>query len=754
MIKLIDKKVWFKNEILVDEKAIDIEEFEGKLNTITGQILKSHNTSGDMENLKINFDALASHDITYVGVIQTARASGLKKFNKPYVLTNCHNSLCAVGGTLNDDDHLFGLTAAKKYGGIYVPQNQAVIHQYMRERMAKCGSMILGTDSHTRYGALGTISIGEGGGEIVKQLLDDTYDIKFPKVICVYLEGSVRKGIGPQDVALALIREVFKNGFAKNNILEFIGDGVHGLSVDFRNGVDVMTTETACLSSIWKTDEKVLDYYKTHKREKDFKALAPRGVACYDGMVYINLAEIESMIALPFHPSNAYTIKELNANLEEILAQTERKANKQIDNKNVKLDLRSKIVDGRLKVDQGEIAGCSGGMYENIKACMNILKGKKLTNDYYSLNIYPASTPIYTRIMEEGIGVELMKSGAIIKTAFCGPCFGAGDVPATGSLSIRHTTRNFPNREGSKPIDGQIASVALMDARSIAATSLNGGYLTAATDIDFDELENTYVFDEAPYSRVFDGYEKENSKEELIEGPNIEAWPEFHELKENLLLQVAAVIDDEVTTTDELIPSGEASTYRSNPILMSEFTLSRREPKYLDRAKATRKIEDERFELENKKNRKLSKELESLITNVLEMSEEEVIEKTTIGSVIYANKPGDGSAREQAASCQRVLGGRANIAVEYATKRYRSNMINWGLLPFTTDEKLSDILENGDYIYIENIRESIISGRVKILAKLIKKNSIKLMNLNLDISAEERKVLLDGCLINFYKNKL
>ncbi|MGL4989752.1 MAG: hydratase [Sarcina sp.] len=754
MIKLIDKKVWFKNEVLIDGKSVNIKEEEGRLNTITGQILKAHNTSGDMENLKINFDALASHDITYVGVIQTARASGLKKFNKPYVLTNCHNSLCAVGGTLNDDDHLFGLTAAKKYGGIYVPQNQAVIHQYMRERMAKCGSMILGTDSHTRYGALGTISIGEGGGEIVKQLLDDTYDIKFPKVICVYLEGSVRKGIGPQDVALALIREVFKNGFAKNNILEFIGDGVHGLSVDFRNGIDVMTTETACLSSIWKTDEKVLEYYKIHKREKDFKLLAPEELACYDGMVYINLAEIESMIALPFHPSNAYTIKELNANLEEILEKVERKANKQIDNKNIKLDLRSKIVNGKLKVDQGEIAGCSGGMYENIKACTNILKGKKLTNDYYSLNIYPASTPIYTRIMEEGIGVELMKSGAIIKTAFCGPCFGAGDVPATGSLSIRHTTRNFPNREGSKPIDGQIASVALMDARSIAATSLNGGYLTPATDIDFDELENTYVFDEAPYSRVFDGYKKENSKEKLIEGPNIEAWPEFHELKENLLLQVAAVIDDEVTTTDELIPSGEASTYRSNPILMSDFTLSRREPDYLNRAKEIRKLEDERFELENKKERKLSKELENVITNVLEMSEEEVIEKTTIGSVIYANKPGDGSAREQAASCQRVLGGRANIAIEYATKRYRSNMINWGLLPFTTDEKLADILENGDYIYIENIRESIISGRVKILAKLIKKNSIKLMNLNLDISDEERKVLLDGCLINFYKNKL
>ncbi|MGL5766271.1 MAG: hydratase, partial [Sarcina sp.] len=715
MIKLIDKKVWFKNEVLIDGKSVNIKEEEGRLNTITGQILKAHNTSGDMENLKINFDALASHDITYVGVIQTARASGLKKFNKPYVLTNCHNSLCAVGGTLNDDDHLFGLTAAKKYGGIYVPQNQAVIHQYMRERMAKCGSMILGTDSHTRYGALGTISIGEGGGEIVKQLLDDTYDIKFPKVICVYLEGSVRKGIGPQDVALALIREVFKNGFAKNNILEFIGDGVHGLSVDFRNGIDVMTTETACLSSIWKTDEKVLEYYKIHKREKDFKLLAPEGLACYDGMVYINLAEIESMIALPFHPSNAYTIKELNANLEEILEKVEHKANKQIDNKNIKLDLRSKIVNGKLKVDQGEIAGCSGGMYENIKACMNILKGKKLTNDYYSLNIYPASTPIYTRIMEEGIGVELMKSGAIIKTAFCGPCFGAGDVPATGSLSIRHTTRNFPNREGSKPIDGQIASVALIDARSIAATSLNGGYLTPATDIDFDELENTYVFDEAPYSRVFDGYKKENSKEKLIEGPNIEAWPEFHELKENLLLQVAAVIDDEVTTTDELIPSGEASTYRSNPILMSDFTLSRREPEYLNRAKEIRKLEDERFELENKKERKLSKELENVITNVLEMSEEEVIEKTTIGSVIYANKPGDGSAREQAASCQRVLGGRANIAIEYATKRYRSNMINWGLLPFTTDEKLADILENGDYIYIENIRESIISGRVKIL---------------------------------------
>uniref|UniRef100_UPI0018AC5A42 hydratase n=1 Tax=Clostridium thermobutyricum TaxID=29372 RepID=UPI0018AC5A42 len=727
MVTLIKDKVWIlNNEIIEFDKNninYEISDEEGKNNTIAWQIISSHNISGDNKHLKLKFDSLTSHDITYVGVIQTAKASGLKKFPIPYVLTNCHNSLCAVGGTLNDDDHLFGLTAAKKYGGIYVPPNQAVIHQYMREVMSGCGKMILGTDSHTRYGALGTMGFGEGGGEIVKQLLQNTYDIDRPEVIAIYLQGKPKRGIGPQDIALAIIREVFSCSFVKNKIVEFIGPGIKNLSMDFRNGIDVMTTETACLSSIWCTDEKVNEYFKIHKRPEDYKELRPKDLALYDGLVKVELDKIESMIALPFHPSNAYTIKELNDNLEEILKETERKANLQIMNSNIKVNLRNKIIDGRLKVDQGEIAGCAGGMYENIKAAMEILKGHQLTNDYYSLNIYPASTPIYTKIMEDGSAIELIKSGAIIKTAFCGPCFGAGDVPANGSLSIRHTTRNFPNREGSKPSEGQIATVALMDARSIAATSLNGGFLTAATDLDFYEFEKKYTFDDSSYSRVYNGFRKEKKDEQLIVGPNISEWPEMSRLNENILLKVASVIKDPVTTTDELIPSGEASTYRSNPIKMAEFTLSRRDPEYLPIAKEMQNLEKERSEFI--KEGKITDNLRKVINIVNKENVEDFLYNTSFGSVIYAVKPGDGSAREQAASCQKVLGGLANICVEYATKRYRSNLINWGIIPFTADKNLIAELSKEDYIYIENIKSKLLNGDKTVIAKLIKSTEQK-----------------------------
>ncbi len=755
MVTLIKDKVWIlNNEIIEFDKNninYEISDEEGKNNTIAWQIISSHNISGDNKHLKLKFDSLTSHDITYVGVIQTAKASGLKKFPIPYVLTNCHNSLCAVGGTLNDDDHLFGLTAAKKYGGIYVPPNQAVIHQYMREVMSGCGKMILGTDSHTRYGALGTMGFGEGGGEIVKQLLQNTYDIDRPEVIAIYLQGKPKRGIGPQDIALAIIREVFSCSFVKNKIVEFIGPGIKNLSMDFRNGIDVMTTETACLSSIWCTDEKVNEYFKIHKRPEDYKELRPKDLALYDGLVKVELDKIESMIALPFHPSNAYTIKELNDNLEEILKETERKANLQIMNSNIKVNLRNKIIDGRLKVDQGEIAGCAGGMYENIKAAMEILKGHQLTNDYYSLNIYPASTPIYTKIMEDGSAIELIKSGAIIKTAFCGPCFGAGDVPANGSLSIRHTTRNFPNREGSKPSEGQIATVALMDARSIAATSLNGGFLTAATDLDFYEFEKKYTFDDSSYSRVYNGFRKEKKDEQLIVGPNISEWPEMSRLNENILLKVASVIKDPVTTTDELIPSGEASTYRSNPIKMAEFTLSRRDPEYLPIAKEMQNLEKERSEFI--KEGKITDNLRKVINIVNKENVEDFLYNTSFGSVIYAIKPGDGSAREQAASCQKVLGGLANICVEYATKRYRSNLINWGIIPFTADKNLISELSKEDYIYIENIKSKLLNGDKTVIAKLIKSTEQKDIELSIkDISKEEKEILLEGCLINYYKN--
>lgn len=762
MVTLTNEKIWlYNNEVIVDDKNKDsvikeqISEEEARNNTMSASIFASHNVSGDNKNLKLKFDSLTSHDLTYVGVIQTAKASGLKKFPIPYVLTNCHNSLCAVGGTLNDDDHLFGLSAAKKYGGIFVPAHQAVIHQYMREVMAGCGKMILGTDSHTRYGALGCMGIGEGGGEIVKQLLENTYDMPTPEVIAIYLDGKPRRGIGPQDVALAIIREVFANGFVKNKVMEFVGPGIENLSIDFRNGIDVMTTETTCLTSIWTTDEKVKEYFEVHGRSEAYEELKPGKVALYDGLVKVDLGKIESMIALPFHPSNAYTIKELNANLEEILEKTEREAQKQISNPNLKLDLRSKIVDGKLKVDQAEIAGCSGGMYENIQATMKILNGHKLTNDYYTLSIYPASTPIYSAMLEDGSAAALTKSGALIKTAFCGPCFGAGDVPAHGSLSIRHTTRNFPNREGSKPGDGQLTSVALMDARSIAATSLNGGFLTAATDLEYDETTSTYSFDNSPYSRVYDGFEKPADSEKLILGPNITEWPEMISLQEDVLLKVASVIGDAVTTTDELIPSGDAATYRSNPKRMSDYTLSRRDPEYVPTAKEIQALEDERREFVKGNTTEISNELRELVVKVAgDVNVEEFLKSTGFGSVVYAVKPGDGSAREQAASCQRVLGGLANITVEYATKRYRSNLVNWGILPFTADPSVIDELERNDYIYIPGMRTKLVNGEKSIMATVIKANETKEIELRLnDVAKEEKEVLLDGSLINFYKNR-
>lgn len=762
MVTLTNEKVWlYNNEVIVDDKNKDsvikeqISEEEARNNTMAASIFASHNVSGDNKNLKLKFDSLTSHDLTYVGVIQTAKASGLKKFPIPYVLTNCHNSLCAVGRTLNDDDHLFGLSAAKKYGGIFVPAHQAVIHQYMREVMAGCGKMILGTDSHTRYGALGCMGIGEGGGEIVKQLLENTYDMQTPEVIAIYLDGKPRRGIGPQDVALAIIREVFANGFVKNKVMEFVGPGIENLSIDFRNGIDVMTTETTCLTSIWTTDEKVKEYFEVHNRPEAYAELKPGKVALYDGLVKVDLDKVESMIALPFHPSNAYTIKELNANLEEILEKTEREAQKQISNPNLKLDLRSKIVDGKLKVDQAEIAGCSGGMYENIQATMKILNGHKLTNDYYTLSIYPASTPIYSAMLEDGSAAALTKSGALIKTAFCGPCFGAGDVPAHGSLSIRHTTRNFPNREGSKPGDGQLTSVALMDARSIAATSLNGGFLTAATDLEYDETTSTYSFDNSPYSRVYDGFEKAEDSENLILGPNITEWPEMISLQEDVLLKVASVIGDAVTTTDELIPSGDAATYRSNPKRMSDYTLSRRDPEYVPAAKEIQALEDERKEFVRGNTKEISNELIELVAKIAgDVNVEEFLKSTGFGSVVYAVKPGDGSAREQAASCQRVLGGLANITVEYATKRYRSNLVNWGILPFTADPSIIDELDRNDYIYIPGMRTKLVNGEKSIMATVVKADTTKEIELRLnDVAEEEKEVLLDGSLINFYKNR-
>ena len=760
MIKLFSNGVYLINnkDIVEDCNEINLilknklgndypSKENAKKNTIAYNILKEHNTSEDMDKLKIKFDKLASHDITFVGIIQTARASGLEKFPVPYALTNCHNSLCAVGGTINEDDHMFGLSCAKKYGGIYVPPHQAVIHQFASEMLSCCGKMILGSDSHTRYGALGTMAIGEGGPEIVKQLLCKTYDINRPEVVGVYLTGSPQKGVGPQDVALAIIGAVFANGYVNNKVMEFVGDGVDNLSADFRIGIDVMTTETTCLSSIWKTDNKIKEFYDIHGRVDEYKELNPGSVAYYDGMIYVDLAKIKPMIAMPFHPSNVYSIEELNANLNDILADVEKKAGVSLDNK-VRFTLRDKIHNGKLYVEQGVIAGCAGGGFENICDAADILRGTSIGSDEFSLSVYPASQPVFMELVKNGRIADIMATGATVRTAFCGPCFGAGDVPANNGLSIRHSTRNFPNREGSKITNGQIASVALMDARSIAATAANKGYLIAATDIDVNFTKPKYYFDKSIYeNRVYDGVGKADPSVEIKFGPNIVDWPKMSALTDNLLLKVVSVIHDPVTTTDELIPSGETSSYRSNPLGLAEFTLSRKDPAYVGRAKVIQKAEKAR--IANESPIDAVNELGPIFTSIKEVFTNVNNKNTGIGSTIYAVKPGDGSAREQAASCQKVLGGWANIAKEYATKRYRSNLINWGMLPFVFKEEIC--FDNGDYLFVPNIIEAIKERKTSIKAYVVNK-SMKEFELELgELTDDEREIILKGCLINYYK---
>ena len=722
---------------------------EAKKGTIAYGILKDHNTSGTMEKLKIKFDKLTSHDITFVGIIQTARASGLEKFPVPYVLTNCHNSLCAVGGTINEDDHMIGLTCAKKYGGVYVPPHQAVIHQYAREMLAGGGKMILGSDSHTRYGALGTMAMGEGGPELVKQLLGKTYDINMPGVIGVYMTGEVQKGVGPQDVALAIIGEVFANGYVNNKVMEFIGDGVGKLSPDFRIGVDVMTTETTCLSSIWQTDEKIKEFYDIHGRVEEYKELTPAKVAYYDGMITIDLSKIKPMIAMPFHPSNTYTIEELNANLMDILEDCEKKALVSLDGA-VDFTLKDKVRDGKLYVEQGIIAGCAGGGFENICAAADILKGKSIGPEAFTLSVYPASTPVYMELVKNGAVADLLATGAIVKTAFCGPCFGAGDTPANNALSIRHSTRNFPNREGSKLQSGQISSVALMDARSIAATAANKGYLTAATDVDVEFKNPKYFFDKTIYeNRVFDSKGVADPSVEIQFGPNIKDWPEMVPLTKHLVLKVVSEIHDPVTTTDELIPSGETSSFRSNPLGLAEFALSRKDPAYVGRAKEVQKAEKAREAGECMG--EALPELRPIMHKIKETYPDAGKETTGVGSTIFAVKPGDGSAREQAASCQKVLGGWANIANEYATKRYRSNLINWGMLPFLIDEGELPF-QNGDYLFIPEIRKAVEEKKTEIQAFNVKDGELKPFTLRMgELTDDERTIILKGCLINYYK---
>lgn len=760
MIKLFSKGVYLINnkEIIEDCNDINlilknklgnkcINKEEARKNTIAYNILNEHNVSKNKDKLQIKFDKLASHDITFVGIIQTARASGLKEFPVPYALTNCHNSLCAVGGTINEDDHMFGLSCAKKYGGIYVPPHQAVIHQFVREMMAGCGKMILGSDSHTRYGALGTMAIGEGGPEIVKQLLGKTYDINMPDIIGVYLTGSPQRGVGPQDIALAIIGSVFANGYVNNKVMEFVGDGIDNLSSDFRIGIDVMTTETTCLSSIWKTDNKIKEFYNIHGRPNEYKELNPGSVAYYDGMIYVDLSKIKPMIAMPFHPSNVYSIEELNSNLSEILADVERKAGISLDNK-VKFTLRDKIHNGRLYVEQGILAGCAGGGFENICDAADILRGSSIGSDEFSLSVYPASQPIFMELVKNGRIADIMETGATVRTAFCGPCFGAGDVPANNGLSIRHSTRNFPNREGSKITNGQIASVALMDARSIAATAANKGYLIPATEVDVNFTKPKYYFDKYIYkNRVYDGVGKADSSVKLKFGPNIVDWPKMSALTDNLLLKVVSVIHDPVTTTDELIPSGETSSYRSNPLALAEFTLSRKDPQYVKKAKEIQKAEKAR--ISNKSPIDAMNELEAILDLINEKCTNINNENIGIGSTIYAVKVGDGSAREQAASCQKVLGGWANIAKEYATKRYQSNLINWGMLPLIYKDE--PCFENGDYIFIPNIVKAIKTKNNFINAYIVNK-SMKEIQFNLgELTDDERKIILKGCLINYYK---
>ena len=722
---------------------------EASKNTIAYGILRDHNTSGNMEKLQIKFDKLTSHDITFVGIIQTARASGIEKFPVPYVLTNCHNSLCAVGGTINEDDHMFGLTAAKKYGGVYVPPHQAVIHQFAREMLAGGGKMILGSDSHTRYGALGTMAMGEGGPELVKQLLNRTYDINMPGVIGIYLKGKPVKGVGPQDVALAIIGAVFEKGYVNNKVMEFVGPGVSNLSADFRIGVDVMTTETTCLSSIWRTDDKIKEFYEIHGRSEDFKELNPGKVAYYDGIVEVDLDKIKPMIAMPFHPSNTYTIEEVNANLDDILADVEKRALVSLDGA-VDYSLRDKVHDGKLYVDQGIIAGCAGGGYENICAAANILKGASIGSDEFTLSVYPASTPIYMELVKNGAVADLMQTGAIVKTAFCGPCFGAGDTPANNAFSIRHSTRNFPNREGSKLQNGQISSVALMDARSIAATAANKGYLTPATDVEASDFIPKYHFDKTIYdNRVFDSKGVADPSVESQFGPNIKDWPEMSALPQNMLLKVVSEIHDPVTTTDELIPSGETSSYRSNPLGLAEFALSRKDPAYVGLAKEVQKAQKAIEAGEDAA--EAFPEVKDILETVKESYADVTQDNLGIGSTIFAVKPGDGSAREQAASCQKVLGGWANIANEYATKRYRSNLINWGMLPFTID-KGELPFKNKDYIFVPDVRKAVEDKLTKIPAYVVNEG-MKEITLTLgELTDDEREIILKGCLINYYRD--
>ena len=749
-MKLYDTGVYLLNgQKIVPENQADfpVSKEEAAKSTIAYSILKAHNTSGNMDKLQIKFDKLTSHDITFVGIIQTARASGLEKFPVPYVLTNCHNSLCAVGGTINEDDHMFGLTCAKKYGGVYVPPHQAVIHQFAREMLAAGGKMILGSDSHTRYGALGTMAMGEGGPELVKQLLSQTYDINMPGVVAIYLTGSPRPGVGPQDVALAIIGKVFANGYVKNKVMEFVGPGVANLSADFRIGVDVMTTETTCLSSIWQTDEKIQEFYEIHGRSEDYKELKPGETAYYDGCVEIDLSEIRPMIAMPFHPSNTYTIDELKANLDDILADVEKKAQISLDGK-VPYTLRDKVIDGKLYVEQGIIAGCAGGGFENICAAADILKGKSIGADAFTLSVYPASTPIYMELAKNGVLAGLLETGAVVKTAFCGPCFGAGDTPANNAFSIRHTTRNFPNREGSKIQNGQISSVALMDARSIAATAANKGFLTSAEDYTGGYTGQKYFFDKTIYdNRVFDSKGIADPSVEIQFGPNIKDWPEMAALPENLIVKVVSEIHDPVTTTDELIPSGETSSYRSNPLRLAEFTLSRKDPAYVGRAKEVQKAQ--KAIQEGKCPVEALPEMKPVMDVIKKDYPNVSKENLGVGSTIFAVKPGDGSAREQAASCQKVLGGWANIANEYATKRYRSNLINWGMLPFLIKEGELPFA-NGDYLFFPQIRKAVEEKDDVIRGYVVGAEGLKEFEVALgELTDDEREIILKGCLINY-----
>lgn len=761
MIKLVEGGVYLVNgtELVQDtaeataaikaKTGKEITRQEAARGTIAYDILASHNTSGNMDKLKVKFDKLTSHDITFVGIIQTARASGLEKFPMPYVLTNCHNSLCAVGGTINEDDHMFGLSCAKKYGGVYVPPHQAVIHQFAREMMAGCGKMILGSDSHTRYGALGTMAIGEGGPELVKQLLNQTYDVNMPGVVGVYLTGEPVKGVGPQDVALAIIGAVFKNGFVKNKVMEFVGPGVSNLSADFRIGIDVMTTETTCLSSIWKTDKEIEEFYEIHGRKEEYKELNPSEVTYYDGMIMVDLSKVRPMIAMPFHPSNTYTIEDLNNNLMDILDEVEKGALVSLDGA-VDFSLKSKVRNGKFYVDQGVIAGCAGGGFENICAAADILKGKYTGANEFTLNVYPASMPVYMELVRNGCAATIMETGAIIKTAFCGPCFGAGDTPAHNAFSIRHSTRNFPNREGSKLQNGQISSVALMDARSIAATAANQGVLTPATDFDGDFGKYKYHFDSKIYeNRVFDSKGVADPDVEIQLGPNIKDWPAMCALPENMVLRVVSEIHDPVTTTDELIPSGETSSYRSNPLGLAEFTLSRKDPAYVGRAKEMKAVQESVMKGENPENAVPELNLDKVCESIRKQFPDMSAKNTGFGSTIFAVKPGDGSAREQAASCQKVLGGWANIATEYATKRYRSNLINWGMLPFLIEAGELPF-KNLDYLFIPEIKKAVTEKWDEITAYAVAGEQLKAFTLRLgELTDEERQIILTGCLINY-----